>query len=177
MSRTAFYEGAARGGIAAVLTGLHRDENRLGQALLDLADRHMTEHEIHFIGRDVAAWSREHVRRVAELGRARGLALDPEPDREVSLPGVIKRLGAELLGRRQEPALLLLADLREVHLLAAGVSVDWEMLAQVAQAIEDGDLVALASDCHPQTLRQLRWTNAHLKVLAPQALASAKGVT
>lgn len=46
------------------------------------------------------------------------------------------------------------------------------MLAQAAQATKDDKLLALASACHPQTLRQLRWTNTMIKNLSPQALTS-----
>jgi hypothetical protein len=41
----------------------------------------------------------------------------------------------------------------------------------VGQAAKDSDLVALTTRCHPQTLRQMRWANAMLKELAPQAPA------
>jgi hypothetical protein len=79
---------------------------------------------------------------------------------------------SELVGRRQEPALVLLADLRRVYQLAAGVSVDWELLAQGAQAAKDERLLQLSQRCHPETLRQMRWANAMLKELAPQTLTS-----
>jgi hypothetical protein len=46
------------------------------------------------------------------------------------------------------------------------------MLAQAAQATRDERLLALVTDCHPQTLRQLRWTNTQIKILAPQVLTS-----
>ena len=81
-------------------------------------------------------------------------------------------LQAELLGRRPEPGLLLLVDLRRLHRKAAGVSLDWELLAQGAQAAKDPDLLALSQQCHPQTLRQMKWANAMLKTLSPQILAS-----
>ncbi len=68
--------------------------------------------------------------------------------------------------------MLLLADLRRLHRRAAGVSLDWELLAQAAQAARDTELRDLASRCHPRTLRQLKWTNAMLKVLSPQILTS-----
>ncbi|XVS61012.1 hypothetical protein ACQPYE_22170 [Actinosynnema sp. CA-299493] len=54
---------------------------------------------------------------------------------------------------------------------AAGVSLDWELLAQGAQAVRDTELLTLAQRCHPQTLRQMRWANAMLKTLSPQVLA------
>ncbi|MEV7040698.1 hypothetical protein [Amycolatopsis sp. NPDC051061] len=56
---------------------------------------------------------------------------------------------------------------------AAGVSLDWELLAQGAQAVEEPARqgAGLAGRCHPQTLRQLKWANAMLKILSPQVLA------
>ncbi|HLL36401.1 MAG TPA: hypothetical protein VK545_21530 [Streptomyces sp.] len=36
----------------------------------------------------------------------------------------------------------------------------------------DEELLGLASACHPATLRQMRWTNSVIKVLAPQSLSS-----
>ncbi len=75
-----------------------------------------------------------------------------------------------LLRHRPEPGLVLLADLRRIHRLAAGVSLDWELLAQGAQAAKDAELLGLASRCHPETLRQMRWANAMLKELSPQVL-------
>jgi hypothetical protein len=46
------------------------------------------------------------------------------------------------------------------------------MLAQAAQASRDGGLLDLAAACHPQTLRQMRWTNTMIKNLSPQLLTS-----
>jgi hypothetical protein len=68
--------------------------------------------------------------------------------------------------------MLLLADLRHVHRTAAGVSLDWEVLAQTAQAMQDTDLLAVAEDCHPQTLRQMRWANAKVKETAAQTMVT-----
>jgi hypothetical protein len=79
---------------------------------------------------------------------------------------------SDLMRRRPEPSLLLLADLRRVHRAAAGVSLDWELLAQASQAAKDTELQAACAQCHPQTLRQMRWANAMLKELAPQALTT-----
>ena len=62
-----------------------------------------------------------------------------------------------LVGRQPESAMRLLADLRGVHCQAAGVSLDWELLAQAARAAKDSRLHELAQRCHPQTLRQMRW--------------------
>ena len=74
--------------------------------------------------------------------------------------------------RFHEPTLLLLADLRHVHRMAAGVSLDWEVLAQTAQAMKDDELLATAQECHPQTLRQMRWANAKVKETAAQVMVT-----
>ncbi|MEQ0559717.1 hypothetical protein ABJI51_11585 [Amycolatopsis sp. NEAU-NG30] len=157
--------------LGLVLRELHRAETALAKDLLKTSDRHQAEHEVHHVARDLAGWSAAHLRELARAGRDHDLDLGED----VPGPGPLVPLRtalAELSGRRPEPGLLLLADLRRLHRRAAGVSLDWELLAQGAQAAKDTKLLELASRCHPQTLRQLKWTNATLKVLSPQILTS-----
>jgi hypothetical protein len=124
------------------------------------------------VARDVARWSQEHVRQLATAGRDYGLDLDPDPEDESTLLARMKQKGAELVGRHHEPTLLLLADLRHIHSMSAGVSLDWEVLAQTAQAMQDTELLAVCQDCHPQTLRQMRWANAKVKETAAQVMVT-----
>jgi hypothetical protein len=95
-----------------------------------------------------------------------------DPEEDSGLLSAVRGKASELIGRRPEPGLLLLADLRHLHRVAAGISLDWELLAQGAQAAKDAELLALAKRCHPESLRQMRWANAMLKVLSPQVLVS-----
>jgi hypothetical protein len=156
-----------------VLRELHRSENSMARTLLTVADRHRVDHEVFHVARDIAQWSRDHVREIAEAARPFGLTLDPTASSGApAVIGQVAQRASVLLGRRPEPGLVLLADLRRLHRKAAGVSMDWELLAQAAQAQQERDLLALAQRCHPQTLRQLSWANAQLKVVAPQILAS-----
>jgi hypothetical protein len=157
-------------GIDGVVTALAQAEDDLARALLDLSDRHAADHEVHHVAGDLARWSREHVSRLAEVGRAHGLDLDPAPSHTHAWSAPLKRAAGRAMGRLSAPSALLLADLRDVHCAAAGVSLEWEVLAQAAQAAELADLADLAAECHPQTLRQLRWTNAQVKELAAQAV-------
>jgi hypothetical protein len=158
--------------VAAAIEELHRSENDMAGALLNLSDQQKVDHEIFYVARDIARWSQEHVRRLADVGQAYGLDLDPGPEDESTLLARLKQKGAELTGRFHEPGLLLLVDLRRLHRMAAGVSLDWEVLAQTAQAMKDRDLLGLAEDCHPETLRQLRWTNAKVKETAAQIMVT-----
>lgn len=150
---------------------LHRSERRLAHDLRAIAARHHADQDICHLARDLAAWCDEHVEVLAEHGRRYGLRLSSRP-RRIPLSRALQEHLGEALRRRPEPALLLLADLRRVHRVAAGASLDWELLAQGAQAVKDPDLLAVTQRCHPQTLRQMRWANAMLKELSPQVLAS-----
>jgi hypothetical protein len=154
------------------LRELHRSEKSLARDLLKVSDRHTVEHEVHHVARDLAAWSSRHVRELADAAERYGVYLSSESVDSSGPLAPIRTVVSELTGRRPEPGLLLLADLRRLHRKSAGVSLDWELLAQGAQAIKDTDLLNLAKACHPQTLRQLKWTNAMLKTLSPQIMAS-----
>ena len=158
--------------VGAAIEELHRSENDLAAALLNLADLHEVDHEIFYVARDIAGWSQEHVRRLAGVARDYELELDPDPKDEATVLARLKQKGSELTGRFHEPALLLLADLRHIHRTAAGVSLDWEVLAQTAQAMKDPDLLHIAQECHPQTLRQMRWANAKVKETAAQIMVT-----
>jgi hypothetical protein len=157
--------------LGLALRELHRSERALAVKLDGLAARHHSDHAITHVAADLAVWSRSHVDEIAKMGRHYGLHLRWIPN-HAALSAPLQRRLSDLVGRRPEPALLLLADLRRIHQVAAGVSVDWELLAQGAKAAKDERLLELAQRCHPETLRQMRWANAMLKELAPQTLTS-----
>ena len=90
--------------VPMALAELHRSENDLAAELLHASDRHKVDHEIFHLARDLARWSQEHVRELARIGRNFGLDLEPEPDDDASMMALIRRRGAELLGRRHDPA-------------------------------------------------------------------------
>ncbi len=155
-----------------VIEELHRSENELRHELLVVSQRHKADHEVFHVARDLAQWSADHVRELAQIGRDFGLELDPEAEGEAKLAGRLREKTSELLGRRSTPGLLMLRDLRELYLKASGVSLDWEMLAQAAQGARKLELLELAERCHPDTLRVARWANGKLKVSSTQVLVS-----
>lgn len=160
-------------GVTLVLRTLHHGEKHLAKELTAVAERHRTEHEVHHVATDLARWSHTHVQRLADTGRDHGVHLgEPSGDDSAGMLSTLREKTAEAVVHRPEPGLLLLRDLRKLHLDAAGNSLYWEMLAQAAQATRDTGLLALASECHPETLRQMRWTNTMIKNLSPQVLTS-----
>jgi hypothetical protein len=161
-----------QGKLGLAIRELHRSELSLADDLRRVSDRHHAEHEIHHIARDLATWSQEHARDLSKEGKNYRLHLHRRRLDYSRALGWARQKISDATGRRPDPGLLLLADLRRLHRKAAGVSVDWELLAQGAQAVKDPELLSLAKRAHPQTLRQMRWTNAMLKTLSPQILAS-----
>ncbi|MDX3234124.1 hypothetical protein PV392_00185 [Streptomyces sp. ME03-5709C] len=161
-------------GVRDLLRVLHSGEEHLAKEFATVADRHRTDHEVHHVAMDLAGWSREHTRWLADAAQAYDLDLDPSGEPRNGLLPELGRKTAEVVGRRPEPALLLLRDLRDLHLAAAGNSLYWEMVAQAGQATRQEALLDLAARCHPRTLRQMRWTNTMIKTLSPQALTSLR---
>jgi hypothetical protein len=159
-------------GVQYALRTLHEAENDLVVQLLRLAETHRVEHEIHHVARDLAAWSREHVALLAARAAQHDLDLDQEADDSSGVGTHLRQAMSTMIGRRPEPGLLLLEDLRELYLAASSNSLRWEMLAQLSQAKRLPDLLELSQQCHPQTLRQARWANTALKIQAPQVLSS-----
>jgi hypothetical protein len=151
---------------------LHRSENHLVTVLLSMSDKHKVDHEVFYVCRDMAEWSKEHVAELARIGRDFDLDLAPEANGDPGPLEAVRQRTSELLGRRQAPGLLLLADLRHLYKEAQGTSVDGELLAQGAQGAKNRELLDVAERCHPQTLRVAKWANSYLKVTSPQVLAS-----
>lgn len=149
-------------------------EEQLAELLLRVGERHRADHDVYHLTRLLSRWSQGHL-----------AALEPsaaryEQDVETGDVGresagalsALREKTAELLGRRPQAGLLLLHDLRELHLQAARASLAWTVLGQGAQAAKDKELLDCVSLCHPETLRTLRWTVTKLKESAPQALTA-----
>ena len=147
-------------------------ERELAEELLAVGERHRTDHDVFHMTRTLAKKEHGHLDELAKHAGRYGTSVG---ERNGSSPGLLataREKSAELLGRRPEPGLLLLRDLRELHLLAAGASLDWVALAQGAQAAKDTALLETVTACHDETLKTLKWTTYRLKEAAPQVLTS-----
>ncbi len=148
-----------------------RAEAALARRLHRVGQRHRADHDVYYLCSDLARWSQRHATRLAALNRARDSRLHRVP---AALPAATARLRTTLsrmLRHREEPSLVLLAELTAIYRQAAAVSLRWDLLAQGAQAVRDAELLAVAAQCHPETLQQMRWIDTVAKELSPQALA------
>jgi hypothetical protein len=160
--------------IGAAIARLADAERELADQLLAVGDRHRGDHDIHHLTSTLAGMERGHVDALAFHAPRYDVELEPVGERPATarVAAAAREKGAALVGRRPEPGLLLLFDLRELHVLAAGVSLDWVALGQAAQAARDTVLLETVTAAHTETLRTLRWTTHRLKEAAPQVLTS-----
>ena len=156
--------------IGTVLADLHHDENELARALLRLSDEHRADHEVHWAGRDLAEWSKGHVREIARIAAQFGEQLDPVPDDSPTFVEHARMWMSERTGRSDATELVMVRALRDVFLRATSVLADWEMIGQAAQTIVHDELMDLAARCGAQAKRQAHWANAKIKESSTQAL-------
>jgi hypothetical protein len=159
--------------IGVAIEAVAAAERELADELIAVGERHKPDHDVFQLSRTLARIERGHVDALApHAARYETEVADGDgggaPGHGPLRTAVEK--GAELLGRRPEAGLLLLWDLRRLHLYAAGASLDWVALGQAAQAAKDTELVTTVTACHSETLRTLKWTTYRLKEAAPQVL-------
>jgi hypothetical protein len=158
--------------IAMAIRDVRDAEVQLADALGRIGERHRADHDIFHLGRTLIRLHRANLEALAPFGERYGTAVEPGDAETGGGPlAQAREKASELIGRRPEGGLLLLRDLRHLHLLYAEASIDWVVLAQGAQAIRDGELVETVARCHAETLRGMKWTVTRLKTAAPQVLA------
>jgi len=151
-----------------------RAEEELADELLKVGERHRADHDVYHLSRQLSRWAQGHLAALEPFAARYEVKVDADGlGRETAGPlTAIREKSAELLARRPSLGMLLLRDLRNLHLLAAEASLNWTLLGQGAQAGKDAELLECVSLCHPETLRTLRWTLTKLKESAPQVLTS-----
>ncbi|MBB5788862.1 hypothetical protein [Jiangella mangrovi] len=154
--------------LTAALRDLYRDETELAAALLRVADRHGADPELHHGCHDLARWSEQHATDLVEAGRRYGLGVSEPAGYGAGYGAAVDGAAADAV----DPGLLLLADLRDLHRRSAGVVLDWDVVAQAAQALRDRELLALAQASRTQAERQLAWSKALVKASAAQIMTS-----
>jgi hypothetical protein len=149
-------------------------EQELADELLKVGERHRADHDVYHLSRQLSRWSQGHLAALEQFAdRYDAKVNGGDIGRESAGPlSALREKSAELLGRRPASGMLLLRDLRDIHLLAAEASLNWTLLGQAAQAAKDAELLACVDLCHPETLRTMRWSLTKLKSAAPQVLTT-----
>jgi hypothetical protein len=176
-------------------------EEDLTKELERVGERHKTEQEVYHLTRTLAEISRRNARKIVRFQERYPVSGGPqEEEADSGLFGTLREKGSdlvesissgsesgggrsgliettrekgsEMVGRRPESGLLLLRDLRKLYALASEASINWVILGQGAQAAKDAELLQATKECHPDTLRTLKWANTMIKNVSPQVLTS-----
>jgi hypothetical protein len=160
--------------IGLMIEQLADSEQELADELIKVGELHAADQDVFHLTKTLAKIELGHLDALAPHAERYAVELPRSPDhtRPSGLHRTAVEGGTRLSGRRPEPALMLLRDLRGLHLLAAGASLDWTALGQAAQAAGDSRLLDVVTTGHSQTLRALKWTTYRLKEAAPQTLTS-----
>jgi hypothetical protein len=147
-------------------------EVELAGELGKLGERHHADHDVFHMSRTLVRLHHANLEALARFGERYGVDVDPADAEGDGALFRLRQKAADVTGRRPEGGLLLLRDLRHLHLLYAEASVNWVVLGQGAQVARDEALLDTVTRCHEQTLRGMKWSLTRLKEAAPQVLAS-----
>jgi hypothetical protein len=161
--------------LAFAMRDVRDAEKRLGEELNRLGERHKSDHDVFHLTETLQRIVHANLERLAPHGERYDVGVDPDDVQEEHGSGLLEKARektSELVGRRPEPGLLLVRDLRKLHLLYAEASINYVILGQGAQAARDRELLDACSQCHAQTLRGMKWTVTRIKTASPQVLTS-----
>jgi hypothetical protein len=89
-----------------------------------------------------------------------------------SLLAAVSRAQAGAVRSSSLPAVLLLHDLRRLHLAIEEVAMLWLVVGQASQALRDKELLELVTRSREEMTKQLMWVTTRIKETAPQVLAT-----
>lgn len=158
---------------------LGRSIGQLHGALVELADdfrkvgeRHAVEHDVFHLSHSLALQCEGQANALRRYGERYEHSLRPVSEDGVwdGLLAKVRRANATLVGRLPVTGVLLLRDLRQLHLSLQEVAVLWLVVGQAAQANRDAELLTLAEQSRQELTHQIIWVTTRIKETAPQAL-------
>ena len=154
---------------------------KLHDALSDLAgeyrkvgERHATEHDLYHLCHTLARQCEGQAAALASHAERHAGDVPGESEegpRESLLAG-LRRVTAAAVGRSPMSGLVLLRDLRQLHLTIEEAAMLWLIVGQGAQAARDRELLVLVDHCREEITQQLMWISSRVKETAPQVLLS-----
>jgi hypothetical protein len=146
--------------VSRYVAQLRESEAALAEALESLAEHHAGEPDVRSTAVLLASWSRQHAQSLAAVTERYKLREVREPPPSAATPF------CEPHGGDGD----LLLDLHQAWLLGQQVHLRWTVLGQVARALRDGEVSAMAGELGTETDRQLAWLQTRIVEVAPQAL-------
>src|SRR6266513_430902 len=143
---------------------------KLHEALTD----HANEYDLYQLGHTLAKQCERQADALAPHAERHAGDLPEGSDdgpRESLLAG-LRRATAAIVGRSPLTGLLLLRDLRQLHLAIEEAAMWWLIVGQGAQAARDRELLVLVEQCREEITHQLMWITSRVKETAPQVLHS-----
>ena len=164
--------------IGGALRELYEAEEELADEYVKVGERLAAEHEVWYGCKRFAQQCHLHADTIRAFASRFEEELPPSDDAEVgeTTTAALRHKLSELLGRRPESGLLLLRSLRQLYLQAQEVSFHWIVAGQIAQATRDAELLAVVDELHRETLTQVKWLKAQVKVASPQAVVAGTSV-
>lgn len=163
------------------------DKPKLGRALaqlhdglLDLAEeyekageRHASDHDVFHVTRMLAAQCELQAQSLEPHAARYGRKLESGKSDlfDVLFTG-IRRLQAASLAKRPVTGMLLLRDLRQLHLAIEEAAMLWLVVGQAAQAVRDRELLEVVERAREEMTKQILWVTTRIKEAAPQVLAA-----
>jgi hypothetical protein len=158
---------------------LGRYIEKLADSLMDLGaeyrkigERHATEHDIYHMAHALATQCDGQAAALAPHAAHHGGETDAEEEPKESLLAGLRRATAALVGRSPLTGMLLLRDLRQLHLEIEESAMLWVIVGQGAFAARDAELLALVEKSREEITHQLMWVTTRIKETAPQVLAA-----
>jgi len=159
---------------------------KLHDALTDLAgeyrkvgERHATEQDVYHLCHTLAkqcegqaeALAPHAERHAADVPEDEDPGVEDDAPRESMLAG-LRRATAAVVARSSTTGMLLLRDLRQLHLAIEEAAMLWLIVGQAAQAARDRELLVLVEHAREEITNQLLWISTRIKETAPQVLVS-----
>jgi hypothetical protein len=149
--------------LAHYLALIHRSEQELAEAYIQVADAHADEPDVFDDCRRLAADCRRHEAMLLPFVERYGEDADDEPE----------ELHRELFSSTRSGSMGLLRDLHDLYLMATECDISWTMIGQGAKGARDHDLIDVVTSCEGETTIQLAWLRTRMKAAAPQTLVVA----
>jgi hypothetical protein len=146
-------------------------EADLASRLLEVGERHRADQDVFHLSRTLAGKSTESIRALQPAARRYGVSEANAASLDATRASAVREKVSEP-GVASEPGIVLLDDLRALHLLASAAAISWVILGQGAQAIVDEELLSIVKARHQYATKTVNWTTTRLKEAAPQILAS-----